>query len=76
MLQNKFISTEVKNVSSSYEFVFGANQLDFFFGGLFTVVSEVVVTILFFVGKKTQVCKLFVNLSKSFCNCNQLNRHK
>ena len=42
------------------------------FGGLFTVVSEVVVTILFFVGKKAQVCKLFVILSKSFCNCNQL----
>ena len=72
VLQNKSFSTEVENVSSSSENVFAANQLDFFSGGLFTPLLFLKLLLLFcsLLAKKTRLFKLFLNLSKSFCNCN------
>ena len=74
VLQNKSLSTEVKNVLSSGEFVFGADQLNFFFGRLFTLLLSLKLLLLFcsLLAKKTRLLKLFLSLSKSFCNYNQL----
>ena len=74
VLQNASLSTEVKNVSSSDEFDFCGDQLNFCFFGLFSPVLFLKLLLLFssLVPKKSRLLKLFLNLSKSFCKCNQL----